>query len=147
MHVCKCTIGAIPFLHTTLPFTSSCRGGIGKATAYVLARAGYNIAVHYHTAASVAFDLVQQLTSQPYTVKAVAFQADLPTYDGVRKLHEEVVQKMGHPDVLFNNSGVTGPRIGPQGNIQDVGVESFEQVWRTNLGTHYLVMDFEAELS
>lgn len=117
------------------------RGGIGKATAIALARHGYSIAVHYHKAEKIAEDLVQQITSDPYKVRAAAFQADLSTYDGVRKLHADVVRSLGHPDVLFNNTGILGLRIGAQGNIQSVSAELFEETWRTNAGTHYLVSD------
>ena len=113
-------------------------GGIGKASAIALARLGYSIAVHYHTAQSTATELIRQLTTES-SVNAVAFQADLSTYDGARKLHAEVVERMGHPDVLFNNSGVTGPRIGAEGDVKSVDVTTFEEVWRTNVGTHVLV--------
>jgi 3-oxoacyl-[acyl-carrier protein] reductase len=97
--------------------------------------------VHYHKAEKIAEDLVQQITSDPYKVRAAAFQADLSTYDGVRKLHADVVRSLGHPDVLFNNTGILGLRIGAQGNIQSVSAELFEETWRTNAGTHYLVSD------
>lgn len=112
-------------------------GGIGKATALTLANLGCNIAVHYHSALDAAEALVVELTS--YGVKAAAFQADLSEYDAVRRLHAEVTTKLGHPDILFNNSGITGTRIGPSGNIQDISPEEFEKTWRTNTGTHYLL--------
>lgn len=57
----------------------------------------------------------------------------------MHKLHAAVVAEMGHPDILFNNSGVTNKVIGPQGNIQDISAEEFENTWRTNTGTSYLV--------
>lgn len=57
----------------------------------------------------------------------------------MRKLHKEVVEGLGNPDILFNNAGVTGTRTGPQGDIQLVSPEEFESTWRTNTGTHYLV--------
>lgn len=115
------------------------RGGIGKATAIALAKLGCSVAVHYNSADSTAKALVTELKS--FGVNAEAFQADLSTYDGARKLHAEVVSKMSNPDILFNNSGVTRARIGPQGNIQDVSPEMFEETWRTNTGTHFLVRD------
>jgi 3-oxoacyl-[acyl-carrier protein] reductase len=51
----------------------------------------------------------------------------------------EVVQKLGHPDVLFNNAGATNSFIGPQGDIQSVSIEEFEATWRLNAGCSYLV--------
>lgn len=115
----------------------TCSGGIGKASALHLAGLGCNIAVHYHAAENIANALVIELSS--LGVKAAAFQADLSTYEAVRKLHEAVVESLGHPDILFNNAGVTNSKIGPAGDIQSVSPEEFEATWRTNTGTHYLV--------
>jgi 3-oxoacyl-[acyl-carrier protein] reductase len=113
-------------------------GGIGNATALALGRLGCSIAIHYHSAEAKAKELASELEGFP-GVKAAAFQADLSNYDGVRKLHADVVQGLGHPDILFNNAGVLNNVIGPNGNIQDVSVESFEETWRTNTGTAFLV--------
>ncbi|KAH9857428.1 3-oxoacyl-reductase [Lenzites betulinus] len=116
-------------------------GGIGQATARSFARNGCSIAVHHsgpHSKAK-ADALVNELIALAPNVKAAAFEADLSTYDNARKLHEEVVSVLGHPDILFSNHGVTGPRIGPHGDIQDVSPEQFEEIWRTNTGTGYVL--------
>ncbi|KAH8113465.1 NAD-binding protein [Phellopilus nigrolimitatus] len=120
-----------------LALITGCTGGIGRATAQRLARLGCNIAVHFHSAQPAASELVRELTA--LGVRAAPFQADLTSYDGVRALHNEVVAAFGHPDVLFNNAGVTGTIVGPAGNIEDVSPETFESTWRTNTGTHYLL--------
>lgn len=116
---------------------TGCTGGIGKATAKALARQGCSIAVHFHSAERTASSLVSEISA--FGVKAAAFQANLSDYDGVRKLYNEVVSEFGHPDILFNNSGVKGSVIGTEGNIQDVSVDMFEQTWKTNTGTHFLL--------
>jgi len=120
-----------------LALITGCTGGIGKASARTLARLGCHIVVHYNSAADAASLLVTELKS--FGVKAEAFQADLSSFDDVRVLHASVIDKMGHPDVLFNNAGYTGPKIGPTGNLQDLTVEDFEKTWRTNSGTHFLL--------
>ena len=114
------------------------RGGIGKATAQSLARLGCSIAIHYNSASP---ELVSALCDELRTfgVKAEAFQADLSDYDGARKLHREVIEKMGNPDVLFNNAGIMGKFLGLEGSIYDITPELFERTWRTNTGTHFLV--------
>ena len=83
--------------------------------------------------------LVAELVKLAPGVRAVAFEADLSTYEAARKLCDEVVQVMGHPDILFSNHGVSGPRIGPEGDMQTVSAETFEEIWRTNSGTGYVV--------
>lgn len=119
------------------------RGGIGKATALTLASRGCSIAVHYHSNETSAKALVTTLDSSLQSIGvtggAAAFQADLSDYEMVKKLHKEVVDKMGHPDILFNNAGVTNKVIGPTGDIGDVSVEEFEATWKTNTGSSYLV--------
>ncbi|KAF5347792.1 hypothetical protein D9756_010252 [Leucocoprinus leucothites] len=122
-----------------LALITGCTGGIGYATAIALGRLGCSIAVHYNSAEAKANELVKELEANHPDVKAVAFQADLSGYEGVKKLHGDVVRVLGHPDVLFNNAGVLGGAIGPNGNIQDVSVETFETTWRTNTGTAFLM--------
>ena len=76
-------------------------GGIGAATCRALASLGCNIAVHYNSAAEKAEAVVEEVCAKG--VKAECFQADLSNYDDVRKLHHEVIGKMGDPIILFNN--------------------------------------------
>ena len=83
--------------------------------------------------------LVAELVKLAPGVRAAAFEADLSTYDTARKLCDDVVQVLGHPDILFSNHGVTGPRIGPEGDMQSVSAEAFEEIWRTNTGSGYVV--------
>ncbi|KAK7036739.1 hypothetical protein VNI00_011404 [Paramarasmius palmivorus] len=120
---------------TDIPGT---RGGIGNATALALARQGASIAVHYSSASEKAIALVEQLQAHE-GVRAAVFQADLSEYDNVRRMHTEIVEQLGHPDILFNNAGSTGKVIGKMGNIQDVSIEDFEKTWRLNTGSSYLL--------
>ncbi|KAF5319409.1 hypothetical protein D9619_008631 [Psilocybe cf. subviscida] len=117
---------------------TGCSGGIGRATALRLARLGCCIAVHYHSSKERADDVVSEIKKIDTNLRAVTFQADLSGYDGARKLHADVVRDMGHPDILFNNSGVTNKVLGLQGDIQDISAEEFENTWRTNTGTSFL---------
>lgn len=72
-------------------------------------------------------------------VKAKTFQADLSTYAGTDELYKQVVDELGQPDILFSNHGATGKTIGPNGNIEDISVEMFEDIWRLNAGTPFRV--------
>jgi len=114
-----------------------CSGGIGQATARLLASRGISIAVHYHTKRDVAIALVAELSS--LGVRAAPFHADLGDYDAVRKMHAEVVQTLGHPDILYHNGARAGTTLGIQGKIDGVGLEEFESTWRVNTGSAYLV--------
>ncbi|KZS95302.1 NAD-binding protein [Sistotremastrum niveocremeum HHB9708] len=138
---------AFPQLAGKLALITGATGGIGKATALLLAKSGCRIAVHYHKASSTADDLVSQISSSSlsngasngHAPVAKAFQADLSSYDQVRKLHAEVIKEMGEPDILYNNTGITGPIVGFGGDIKDVSIEVFEETWRTNMASHFLL--------
>lgn len=106
----------------------------------MFAARGCSVAIHYNSPSSrdKASQLIAELTQCP-GVRAAAFQADLSSYDATRAFYAEVVKDLGNPNILLSNHGVTGPRIGPEGDIADVSPEAFEETWRTNAGTHFLV--------
>jgi 3-oxoacyl-[acyl-carrier protein] reductase len=122
-------------LSTHLALITGGTGGIGKATCLALAELKCPIAVHYYSAADTALGLVTHLHS--LGVRAESFQADLSQYSEVRRLHMSVVEKLGHPTILFNNAGLTlKSRVI---SIQDISIEDFEYTWRANCGSQYLL--------
>ncbi|KAI0065207.1 NAD-binding protein [Artomyces pyxidatus] len=120
-----------------LALITGATGGIGKATARLLASRGVHLALHYFSQRDAADQLVQEFTA--LGVRAAAFPADLGDYDAVRKLHKDVVEKLGHPDILYNNAAMSGKIIGIQGKIEDVDLDEFEQCWRVNNGASFLL--------
>ena len=65
------------------------------------------------------------------------FQADLSDYGNVRLLHKQVTEKMGSPNILFNNAGIT-LKHGVK-DIAEVSIEMFENTWRANCGSAFLL--------
>ena len=118
-----------------LALITGCTGGIGRATALALARFGCSVAVHYNSASDVANTLVKDLKA--LNVRAEVFQADLSSYDDTRRLHKEVVEKMGHPTILFNNAGLT-LKSGVK-SLDEMSIDDFEFTWRANCGSAYLL--------
>lgn len=120
-----------------LALITGATGGIGLATCHALASMGCSVAVHYNSAASTAESLVRDLRNK-HNVKADHFQADLGNYDGVRQLHQNVVESLGPPTILFNNAGLTAGRSGVT-DITETPIEVFEETWRANCGAAYLL--------
>ncbi|CAF9909026.1 MAG: hypothetical protein HETSPECPRED_008799 [Heterodermia speciosa] len=118
-----------------LALITGATGGIGRATCLALANFNCSLAIHYHSAHSTAEALVTDLRSKG--IRTEAFQADLRRYDGVRELYRQVIERLGHPTILFNNAGIA-MKSGVK-DVQDVTVEMFEETWRANCGSAYLL--------
>ena len=124
-------------LSNHLALITGATGGIGSATCHALASLRCSIAVHFHSAASTAESLTHDLRTK-YNVKSHHFQADLSNYDGVRQLHRDVVESLGHPTILFNNAGLTAGKSGVK-DVGEISIEVFEETWRANCGAPYLL--------
>jgi pteridine reductase len=80
--------------------TGSGRQRVGWHVAGALARIGYNLVIHYHTAAAQAAETVRFL--QDAGVEAVAFSADLSDEQAVRELIRQTLERFGRIDALVN---------------------------------------------
>jgi 3-oxoacyl-[acyl-carrier protein] reductase len=56
----------------------------------------------------------------------------------VRRLHSAVTSALGQPTILFNNAGSSLGKSGIK-SITDITIDDFEQTWRTNCGTAFLL--------
>src|SRR2546421_9865592 len=81
--------------------------GFGRALAPGLAREGANVAVHYATSRDGALQAVAEI--RDLGRDAFAVQADLRSWDDIRRLAAEVFDRFGRLDVLVNNVGDVAP--------------------------------------
>lgn len=79
--------------------------GIGQGVAIALAKAGYDVAVHYHSSAEGAQQTVREINR--CGAKGYAIGADLSKKEEIDRLFAQTLEKLGGLDVFVNNSGVT----------------------------------------
>ncbi|MBB6671377.1 SDR family NAD(P)-dependent oxidoreductase [Cohnella nanjingensis] len=113
--------------------------GIGKGIALALARAGYEIGVHYRSSGELAEDTVRQIAA--LGGRAEAIQADLSTIEGVDALFAAYARKFDRLDVHVNNSGIT--RMAP---FLDTTPAMFDEVVNTDLRGLYFCSQRAARL-
>lgn len=100
---------------------------IGRAIATTLARAGYDIAVHYGTSRDDAQAVAAEL--QSFGVRAVPVQADLGDVEQAARLMADARGALGPITVLVNNASVFA-----DDRVATVTAES----WRTHIDTNLL---------
>ena len=105
---------------------------LGREIALLLARAGWQVAVHYRGSADDAIKTVadcEQLASS-----AAAFDADLSDEAAVRALLPRVVQHFGQVDAVVNSAAIF-----EHDSAQSFSFASLEKHMRTNTGAAILL--------
>ncbi len=111
-------------------------GGIGYAVAIALAQAGADVAVHYNSNKQKADELVDIIRG--YQKDSFSIQADISDYDDVNRMANEIKEKWGYVDILFNNAGI-GLTVEPEKSTK----EQWLKVIDTNLnGAFYCAQAF-----
>jgi 3-oxoacyl-[acyl-carrier protein] reductase len=103
-------------------------GGIGRAEAVALARAGVDVAVVGHTNMGDAEETARQCCDSGR--RAVIVQADVRKSEDVRRAVDAVVEAFGRLDILVNNAGVLG------GDLNKPLIELSEEAWHLMLDSH-----------
>ena len=83
-------------------------GELGRTMVRELANCGANVAVCYYSKEQAA-QMLQVEIEQKYGVKAVAVYVDVTDLESVDAMKEHVVEKLGHVDIIVNNSVIQYP--------------------------------------
>lgn len=113
--------------------------GVGRGIALGLAEAGFDVAVNYHGDSKGAEATAEKIRTMGR--KALVVQADVGFKREVDRMFEEVMEKIGTPDVLVNNSGVQTWKP-----LLDLSEEEWDRVIRTNLKGTFLCTQRAARL-
>lgn len=113
--------------------------GIGRAIARRLAGDGAIVAIHYHSAAEAAKEVVDEIVAAGGA--AFALQANLSERGGAMALAgtftAELTQRYGTAafDILVNNAGVGG-----RATIEDITEDDFERMLQINLKSPFFLI-------
>src|ERR1039458_2189974 len=113
--------------------------GIGRGIALGLADAGFDIAVNYRGDSKGAEATAEKIRTMG--MKAQIVQAGVGFKREVDRMFDEVLEKIGTPDVLVNNSGVQTWKP-----LLDLSEEEWDRVIRTNLKGTFLCTQRAARL-
>ena len=99
--------------------------GIGRGVANALARAGYDIAVHYSSSEDKAKAVVEEL--KVYGVNTCLLQGDTGDPDVPARLVSETVAALGRLDLLVSNAGFTKFET-----LLDITVETMDALYQVD---------------
>ena len=86
--------------------------GIGAATAVLMAEAGADVAINFHSNRAAADNVAEQVRS--FGRRAEVYQADVTSADDCRRMCEGAVADFGKVDILVNNAGIGFETYGVQ---------------------------------
>ena len=104
--------------------------GVGRAAALALLQDGYRVALVGRRAAP----LEETAHSSAAQDRALAITSDVSDEQSVQALFEEVVQRWGRVDLLFNNAGVNAPGV----PLEDLSLAQWKNVVDINLTGMFL---------
>ena len=102
--------------------------GIGRAVAFALSEAGWNVVVAGRTGESLD-DTIASLDGD-----GLAVVADVGEAADVKRVFDMTVERFGRVDLLFNNAGIAAPAV----PIDELDVEDWERLIRVNLTGSFL---------
>lgn len=76
-------------------------GGIGAATAELMAKAGATVIIHYNKNKTAATKVIEKLNGNNHMI----VQADLSNPNEVQHLIDQIIRKYNRLDILVNNAG------------------------------------------
>ena len=77
-------------------------GDLGRVIAPTLAKAGANVAVHYHGRKEMAQQVLQQVQAEG--VKGIIVQADVTDAQSITQMQQQVSAQLGDADIIINNA-------------------------------------------
>ena len=116
---------------SSIALVTGATGGIGRATAFALGRAGWAVGVTARTASAVT-RVVDELGRAG--IRAAGLPADVGEPGPVAELVAHITTRLGPIDTLVNNAGVLLPKP-----FLEQTLEEWDTTFRTNVRSLFLV--------
>ena len=100
--------------------------GIGKSAVINLLDAGYSVALAGRRLEPLLETINESGVDES---RAIAVSTDVSDVTSIRSFFEAIKSKFGRLDILFNNAGISAPRV----DFEDLPLEDWEKVVDTNL--------------
>ena len=97
--------------------------GIGRASALLLSKKGYNVVINYNKSESAALSLSEELGSAPHLL----FKADVKCKSDVFNMVNAASKKFGGIDILVNNAGIAQQKL-----FSDITEDDLKNMLDTN---------------
>jgi len=101
-------------------------GELGRVMARTLAKAGADVALHYHANAAKASQLAEELYGMG--VRTGIFQADVGDPASILSMRDSIVKSLGQPDIVVANAV---SQIFPWESVLDESIADYEDQFRT----------------
>lgn len=101
--------------------------GIGKAVAFCLGKAGYNLVLTYASDPDVAAQTIDGLQQQ-FGIKASAVQADITEKESIDTIEAYLQENDLHLDAIVFNAGLTC-----RDSFEDLSLDDWERVFFANV--------------
>lgn len=101
--------------------------GIGKAVAFCLGKAGYNLVLTYASDPDVAAQTIDSLHQQ-FGIKASAVQADITERESIDTIEAYLQENDLHLDAVVFNAGLTC-----RDSFEDLSLDDWERVFFANV--------------
>ena len=114
--------------------------GLGKSTAELFAKKGYNIIISYNTHKKEAEALKEELEKK-YNIKVLSIKVDITKEEEIQQMIKEITDKFNTIDVLVNNAG-----IAIDTTFEDKTKEIFQKTLEVNLVGTFLVSKYVSKI-